>query len=860
MLRLFRGWTLQRYVLREFAVIFLLALVAVTLLMSLAVLYLRSSELNLPLARIAPLLPFQLPTPLQYSVPLAALIATTMVFSRLSAEDEVLAAQAGGAPLRVLALPIILCGVLLSLYCLWNNQWGIAWSNSFIRNQIFKLNDPEKFYNILNQPGASLSRPLENGSIAHINLLPLPQDGSSRRPIHMAFFQNQQVALTVVAQDFTYKINKRPTEIVLSLTLKGAQRLGESPAYFDELVVEIPNPPLDLPIGQSRGQKGWLENYNDSNKVTETIHKRQRFLLARVADFAGSAIASGATDPAGPIFTANGWHDARLTAGAIYANGGVIDRAHSDAVEFWRKIALSLTPIAMVMLGIGLGLLVKKSQRMIGFLISLLVFALVFYPLMIVGKELAIAHKAGMIVLWLPNIVTFVLGYVLYFAYERGSLTGGLPPLVSTTKDDLVYLVAAIWRPVSALRSTGHWLFQRKTDGYIAGAFIVPLIVVMVTLSSIFTALDLAEHSGEVIQGIMLSNEPNPGVPPRSRVQAVVDACKYYGIFSLGWVCEFLPVIVLVAGLVCVFVLIRNNEHLILKSAGLPLQRAFRPIVILALLFSGGVTLVRQTIMPSLLMEKDALKPMVFHRSPAPNAIALYTIDAENKPVVFEMSEYTSATRSGKDLRIFLLDPTGKPAPNIVADIATWDGRGWKLQTDPNKVLEHPGVKKKKSMETLPLKNYGYLITPDPDAGSAADAPTHQLTSPKQKMETWSGTVTPALLESERLGTGVMRLGELAAASKVKKEFAVEWWRRISEVLMSVVLLWMAVPMLLSEESSGPLAGIGWSILIGALYWGLNLTFVNAAGSQMLPVWAPVIPHLAFLVTGMQRFYIRMQT
>ena len=862
MLRLFRGRTLQRYVLREFILIFGLALIACTLLMMLAVLYQTSSEFNVSLARISPLFPFLMPRAMAYAAPLAALIAATMVFSRLSAEDEVLAAQAGGAPLHVLALPVMICGVLLSGLCLFNNQWGVSWSNTLVR-KVLKLDRPESFFDTLNKPGTSLPpMPTESGAVAHINLLPLPADGSPGRPIHIAYVQNQQVAVTVIARDFTYKVIPQPGQNVLSLTLKGAQRLGESPAYFDEVRVEIPQPSLDtlIPIGQSRGQKGWLENYYDSKKLSETSLRRHRFMLSQAADFAAQAVAGESTDPAAPILTANAWHDTRLAAGAIYGNSGALDRAHSDAVECWRKIALSLLPISMAMLGIGLGLLVKKSQRMIGFLIALLVFALVYYPLMLVGKELAVAHKTGMYILWIPNMLMLAAGYALYFAYEHGSLTGGLPPVVLTAWADLRYIGAIVWRPISALRAIGHWFFRRKTDGYMAGAFIVPLLVVMVTLSSIFTALDLAEHGSDVIEGIVMADQPNPGVLERSKGQAVMDAVSYYGICSLGWVCDLLPAIVLIAGLACIFVLIRNNEHLIVKSAGLPLQRAFRPIIILTVLFSAAVTVVRQTVMPPLLMHKDYLKPLVFHRAPVPNAIALYTVDEQNKPVIFEMSEYTSATRSGKDLRIFLLDPSGKRIPCIVADIATWDGHAWKLQTDPNKVADQPGVRKIRQQEDLPLKEYGYYIAPDEEEGAPDAAPTRQLSDPKTPLTTWRGTVTPALLESDRLGTGVMRLGELAAASQLKKEFAVEWWRRVSEVLMSVVLLWTAVPLLLSEESSGPLAGIGWSILISAAYCALNMIFVNAANGFTLPVWAPVIPHLGFLCAGFTRYYIRMET
>jgi lipopolysaccharide export LptBFGC system permease protein LptF len=868
MLKLFRGRTLQRYILREFVVIFGLALAACTLLMILVTLYQMNSEYGQEVSRLALLFPFLLPKALGWSIPMATLIASTMVFSRLSAEDEILAAQAGGAPLRAMTIPILASGVFLASYCLWNNQGGLAWGNSMIRNQVLKLDKPEKFFDTLNQPGTSLSVPTDNGATAHINLLPLitdPKTHAVRRPIHIAYFQNQQVALTVIAEDFTYKLFTKNNENVLNLTLRGAQRLGESPAYFDEVTMEIPQPPLDsiIDIGKSRGQLGWLDNYADSVAIRKTYHDRYRFMLARGADFAASVVGGGFAEPATPFLDANSWSDTRIATEAIYATGGALDREHGDTVESWRKIAMSLLPMSMSMLGIGLGLLVKKSQRMVGLLSSLVIYALVYYPLMLVGKELAMAGKLGLIALWIPNIVMFAAGYALCFAYEHGSLSTGLPPIFTTIWEDLVHLGKMSWKPMQELSRVGRFFFQRKTDAYIAGAFIVPLLIVLLTISSVITAFDLAEHGGEVVQGIVKAGDPNPGVPVRLRSEAILDAITYYGISSLGWICDLLPAVILVAGIICVYALIRNNEHLIVKSAGLPLQRAFRPIIIITLVFSAAVTLVRETVLPQLIMHRDYLKAMVYHRTPSPNAIALYTTDAAKHPVIFEMSEYTSSTKSGKDLRIFLLDAQGKRIPSVVADLALWDGSGWKLQNDPNKALDAEKHKRNNNKTAqLPLIEHGYFIQPESTDDASAPAESHgdvsQVKNTKKPLATWQGTVTPALLESERLGPGVMRLSELNEASVIKSSFAVEWWFRVSEVMMGMLLLWTSIPLLL-DESTGPLTGIGYSILVAAGYWALIILFTQGAKS-FLPVWAPLIPHAIFLIVGRRRYYVTMPT
>ena len=884
MLRIFRAHTLQRYILREFVFIFALSMAACTALMMVATLYQLANDYEsqgITVGRIALLFPFLMPKPLAYAIPSAVLIAATLVFSRMSAEDEVLAAQAGGAPLSVMMAPVVAASVLLSLFCLWNNQWGLSWSNDAIRNQVLKLDDPKSFFEQLNQPGKSVPVSNENGGMARINLLPLmidPVTKAVRHPIHIAVFKDEQVARTVIADDFTNEIvertipprfkGDRPTvENVLSLTLKGAQILGESPAYFSEVKVDFPQPSLDtiISFGRSTGQKGWLENYRAVETVHATLAARHRFMLARSADVVAGIVASDAGDPAAALIAGNHWSANFISAEAIYATGGAIDQEHGNRVEFLRKLSMSFLPISMAVLGIGLGLLVKKSQRMLGLAIAILVEALVFYPLMLIGKELAMAGKVGLIALWLPNILLFAAGYGLIFAYEHGSLTA-IPTFITDffTKvwRDLGHIFDTVSKPIGAIGNVGSLLFRRKIDGYIAGAFIVPLIVVTVAIVSIFVGMDLVEHAGEVAQGIVKAAEPLYGVPVRTRPQAILDASEYYGICALGWVCDLQPWFILIAGIWCVYALIRNNEHLIMKSAGLPLQRAFRPIVILTILFSLIVTVVREIALPPLIMHRNYLKPMVFHRGREPNALAIYTLDAQGHPVIFEMSAYDSATRTGKDFRVYLIN-TGSPRiPSIVADVASWDGNAWALQMDPNHASSEKMAKQAKTkISNLPLTDGGHLIEPYAGSTSIADEKEvlEQIKYSKSPLAHWKGIVTPSFLASDQLGAGVMHLEELNIIGLIKPEFLIEFWRRVSEGVMGLVLLWLAVPLLLSEESQGPLAGIGYSILVGGLYWAISLAF-NAGASFGLPVWSPVIPHVAFLVIGRWRFYTRMET
>jgi lipopolysaccharide export LptBFGC system permease protein LptF len=964
MLRLFRARTLQIYVLKQFLRVFALTLVICSLFAMLAVIFIKFSEyqeMGATIGQVALLMPFFYPKIFAMAAPAAAMIAATMVFSRLTAEDELIAAQAGGAPLRVMVLPIVLGSVLLCGCCLWANQGGITWGYSTIRNTVLKLDKPDSFFEKLDNPGASLALPNETGGVVRINLLPHVTDPVTRKvrkPIHIAFFQSQQVGATVLAEDFSYKPFGDQGDRWLRLTLTGGQMLGEKPSYFREVTLDIRIPSLSslIGIGLSRGERGWWDNYLSSKKTLETLPRRRQFVLKEAADFAGMAIASWPCEAGAAPLIANGWHEARIAAEAIYAPGGVYDQQHMDYVECWLKLANSLLPFFVAFLGIGLGLLVKKSNRLIGFCIGLLVYFLVYYPLTIIAREFTNGGRVGVWILFMPNLLMFLLGFGLCYAYERGELTA-LPPIFSTIADPLSRLWHAIWEFISPIQHIGRWMFSRKTDGYIGGVFVVPLLVVVLALASVYTAFDFFEHGSDTVEGVLRASDPLPGMPTRSISEACIDVVVYYGISCLSFISDILPFIVLIAGLLSIYVLIRNNEHLILKSAGLPLQRAFRPLMILTVIFSLCVTLIRETVMPSLLMHRDYLKPLVYHRTPAPTAIAMYTIDSKGQPVIFEMSEYSWANRCGNNLRVFLLpDAPGKRISSIVADRAVWDGSSWRLQTDPTRL---PGEKKKvedveRQIESSPgaakgapvaldttlytvkgesasiqlqalesSRHANFTITKQPAHGeirlngnfvtytpkkdytggdefqyqasngdlkgntakaivtvfmpvgyyshpqTPADEQTPgeeqpdpvQIKNARTALDSWRGTITPAYLESDRMNNkGIMRLSELNTAAAIKPDFAVEWWKRVTEAVMGIFLLWVTIPLLLAQESRGPLQGVAWIIPIAAMYWGFNLCFAELACGGWLPTWAPLIPHTTFMVLGSRSYYWTMET
>ena len=114
--------TLFRYIFRDLLRVFFMASGALAGIMSFGGLLRPLTQNGLDGPQVALLLANFMPAMSTYSLPVAALFATTMVYGRLSADNEVTACRASGISYLALTLPALVLGFVvagMSLYLLW---------------------------------------------------------------------------------------------------------------------------------------------------------------------------------------------------------------------------------------------------------------------------------------------------------------------------------------------------------------------------------------------------------------------------------------------------------------------------------------------------------------------------------------------------------------------------------------------------------------------------------------------------------------------------------------------------------------------------------------------------------------------
>jgi lipopolysaccharide export LptBFGC system permease protein LptF len=106
------SWTIFKYIFKDLVRIFLLTSGALSGIMSFGGLLRPLYEYGLDAGQALKILGYFSPAMTTYSLPIAALFATTIVYGRLSADNEVTAARAAGISHGVLALPAFVLGII----------------------------------------------------------------------------------------------------------------------------------------------------------------------------------------------------------------------------------------------------------------------------------------------------------------------------------------------------------------------------------------------------------------------------------------------------------------------------------------------------------------------------------------------------------------------------------------------------------------------------------------------------------------------------------------------------------------------------------------------------------------------------
>lgn len=355
---------IRNYALRECILPFLIALAilnCVFLLGNLIQLTHMVINKGVSLPTVGKVFALYVPVLLGYTLPIACLVSIMLGFSRLSADNEILAMRACGIRLKSLLFPLAVVGIMLSLGAFILNDRIVPYAHHEQRKLLSSLS--VKNPTALLEPGVFIT--------AFKNQVLFIHKIEGNRMYNITIYQPQgddKPTRTIIASKGEFTADPEKHQVLLKL-IDGTSDEPDlkRPNNFYKLNFDTFFLTLDLPKEEKR------------------IDKKPRSMSLR-----------------------------ELQAKKIRMERLLVDTGRLET-EFFRKITWSFAPLAFVLLGFPLAVITNRREKSANVLIAV-IFAGVYYLLSLGCEALSIEQVIpAAIIMWLPNLAAGTAAGILNY-------------------------------------------------------------------------------------------------------------------------------------------------------------------------------------------------------------------------------------------------------------------------------------------------------------------------------------------------------------------------------------------------------------------------------------------------------------
>lgn len=363
-------WTLNRYITKDFLVVFCMAIGILTF----AMLGARLGEVMEMLARGIPVKNFflfifyTLPMVLIYTIPWSVLVAIMVVFGRLSADSEITAMRACGVSLLQIVAPLLLFVIGMTAICLYLQVYA---GPPMYRKARTLLRDTATTQPMtIFEPGQQIEF---EGAVVYID----DKIGNDQLRGVQIFMFDDKLRLT---QDiFAESARLTADESTMMLKIKLFKCVIGSYAA-DGSKQTIFNDELEFSFDYGKA-------VNDNR-----VRVRSKFLPA----------------------------DQLLARTKIMRKRGADKQEICELeVELNSRIALALSPIAFLLLGLPLAIRTSRRETSVGLFLSVILGGVFFLSIVVVESLAIFPAIFPQYLIWLPNLVFQALGAVLLYRVSQ---------------------------------------------------------------------------------------------------------------------------------------------------------------------------------------------------------------------------------------------------------------------------------------------------------------------------------------------------------------------------------------------------------------------------------------------------------
>ena len=689
-----------------------------------------------------------LPNILLFTLPMAVLFGTATGFSRLGSDSELVAMKAAGVGHIRIVMPVLLLGLLATLLTLYNGlvlapEAARLLYQSALRAALYKLESPVE-----------------------------PNTFNTDLPGKVIYVREGDIAQGHWGRVFIYwQEDAEPTRIVTARTGRIDSSGEQSELVLSDAMVTT--------LGTHSGQ-----NLDADQVVTE----RSAQLRVRLNTGRESLLSKLEAEPNEP--EQMDWRELLERS-----RSGAAETRHSALQALHKRLALCCAPLALALLGAGIGVRVRRGGRAHGMLLSL-ASLLIYYLLQLGGEQLSRSGKLPpQVGAWLATGFSSLIGALLLLASGR-SLFRQRPHAFRRQSRHT--------RAVKGLkvRRQGQFALLGRLDRSLLRALALNFaaaLTTMICIFLIFTLFELLRYMNGDKWGLLL---------------------RYlFFLVPMAGV-SIAPISMLITVLVTYALLARRSEAVAWWAAGQSVYRMALPCLFWAGSVGGGVWLCQEHVLPEANRRQETLRAQIrggaaqlvtpvgrrWLALPAPPNIYTYIYNGGTEtleaPTVFEFDN------EGVHIRRIIRGGQGVwLGPDQLAiesartlELAQSASTGWRQMN--NRVLEHTPHEAFKPLLSKPIE-----------------------------------------LNTSALSEYIKTL-KLQRGTDVRP-FEVSLAQRRAAPLTPLVMALLGLPLALAVGRRTALAALSTGVAIGLAFWGSVSGFQQLSEHQLLPppvaAWGPLL-------------------
>jgi len=488
---------------------------------------------------------------------------------------------------------------------------------------------------------------------------------------------------------------------------------------------------------------------------------------------------------------------------------------------------------AFALIAVPLGAQPRRGGRAAGSLIAVLLIA-AYYLLFIVGtgvaREGTVPPALG---LWMANALLAMVGLALLPRMEqfRGESRWLQPLGRFRTWVRLFRLRKARARAAAARSANGAKArservvpsggsFPQLMDLYLLRRFFFYFGLLMGAFVFLFEAFTFFELLDDIA---------------RHRVPflIVMDYFRYLTPYLLY---QLAPLGALVATLVTIGVMSKNNEIVACKASGISLYRLAFPLLLAGIALAATMIILDDTYLPYANQRQDALRNQIKGRPAQTYRQPQRWIFGENAKV-YNYDLFDSTQKLFGGLSILEIDPaTFQIRRRVFASRAQWS------EAQNLWVLESGWVRDFSDGTIVRYSRFNVKDLPE-----LTEPPTYFIREVRQAFQMNSSELRRYIESLRRAGFDVSAL-------------TVQWHRKFAYPLIAPVSMLLAFPFAFLVGTRGAIGGIAIGVGIGILYYmGAELLTAMGGVGQLPPLLAGWTPDIVFFFLGLY-FFFKMPT